>query len=73
MVILRSLNLGDVNYFYLMRNVINSPSKYVLRKYDLKGSTVDRSVLEKDKNADVNKNVLKDMDFRMENLENGVV
>ncbi len=56
-----------------MRNVINSPSEFVERKYDLKGSTVDRSVMNKNPDANVKKAVLKDLDFKSEKLENGRV
>ena len=39
---------GDkTEHILLMRNIQCCPSKFKLRTYDLKGSTVDRSVLKK--------------------------
>lgn len=56
-----------------MRNIARCPSKYVLKKYDLKGSTFDRKVI-KSKSVEQNSltkstiamisgKTLKDIDF----------
>lgn len=47
----------------LMRNIAAVPRKYVLRSYDLKGSTFDREVLKNKPDAELNKVTLKDLDF----------
>ena len=47
----------------LMRNIAAVPRKYVLRTYDLKGSTFDREVLKNKPDAELNKATLKDLDF----------
>ena len=46
-----------------MRNIAAVPRKYVLRTYDLKGSTFDREVLKNKPDAELNKVTLKDIDF----------
>jgi len=47
----------------LMRNIAACPRQYVLRTYDLKGSTFDREVLKNKPDAELNKMTLKDIDF----------
>lgn len=47
----------------LMRNIAACPKKYVLRTYDLKGSTFDREVLKNKTDIELNKVTLKDIDF----------
>lgn len=47
----------------LMRNISACPRQYVLRTYDLKGSTFDREVLKKNPDVELNKVTLKDLDF----------
>ena len=47
----------------LMRNIAACPKKYVIRTYDLKGSTFDREVLKNKPGTDSYKGTLKDLDF----------
>lgn len=47
----------------LMRNIAACPRQYVLRTYDLKGSTFDREVLKNKPDAEISKVTLKDIDF----------
>ena len=54
----------------LMRNIAACPRQYVLRTYDLKGSTFDREVLRKKPDVELNKVTLKDIDFL--NLERNI-
>lgn len=46
-----------------MWNISACPRQYVLRTYDLKGSTFDREVLKKNPDVELNKVTLKDLDF----------
>ena len=47
----------------LMRNIAACPRQYVIRTYDLKGSTFDREVLKNKPDTDSYKGTLKDLDF----------
>lgn len=47
----------------VMRNISNIDKKYIISCFDLKGSTVDREVLNKNPNAFKEKKTLKDLDF----------
>ncbi len=48
-----------------MRNIASCPKDYIIRTYDLKGSTHDREVLKKKNNSmkDPSTMTLKDLDF----------
>lgn len=57
---------NDETHCFLQRNIAPCPNEYIVRKFDLKGSTVDRLVLKTEElvaNADRKKTVLKDVDF----------
>ena len=54
---------GEKVRFFLMKNIIGVENYKVLRKYDMKGSTVEREVMKKDPSALQNGKTLKDTDF----------
>ena len=60
-------NIYEQEHFVVMRNVSGMPSKYILRVYDMKGSTFDREKLKNVNLTGLNelnsKGTLKDMDF----------
>jgi len=51
------------DHILIMRDISNSTKDYKVRVFDLKGSTVDRSVLAKNPDAEKQKKTLKDNDF----------
>jgi hypothetical protein len=53
----------EKKHVFITRNITNCPSKYILRSYDLKGSTFSREVLKKKPDANLSKVTLKDIDF----------
>lgn len=51
-------------HLVLMKNIsMGIPRKFIKRIFDMKGSEYDREVLAKEKNADLTKVTLKDIDF----------
>ena len=50
-------------YFMIMKNISEVSNHNIERSFDLKGSTVDREVLKKFPNANLNEITLKDLDF----------
>jgi hypothetical protein len=56
---------GSANHILIMRNITNCPSDFIMRSYDLKGSTIERKVWDnyQDIPEKINK-TLKDTDFK---------
>ena len=54
---------GSYLHCILMRNLAPYPKNFIYKSFDLKGSTYEREVLNKNPNASLNEVALKDLDF----------